>query len=83
MNEKEHPLEQVVKLLNELQPVPKGMYSLHIFHHELNCCLCRLAPKEAIKIARINSFDINNGLTVNLWSQIEAQIRIFHRKDLI
>jgi len=78
-----HPLTTVAELLNELRPAASGMYSLHAYLGNLNCCLSNLAPKDGATIAVLNSRDINDGLSRQLWDQVEARIRILIKQGVL
>ena len=75
MDPKKHPLVEVADLVNAVRPGAPGMWCLYVHHHLLDICLCQLVPKDAPVIARINSNDINTGLTGEMWRMIEAKIR--------
>jgi len=83
MDPKKHPLIEVAELLDSLRPASPGMYLLHAYHHELNCCHCPLAPKDAVQIAILTSQAINEGLTSNMWNQIEARIRTYIKQGVL
>ncbi len=83
MNPKKHPLVTIKELLDGLRPVGGGAYLLFAYHHELNCCHCNLAPKDAVKIAVINSSHINLGLTSDMWDRIEAKIRTLLKQGVL
>lgn len=83
MDPKKHPLVEVEQLLNTLRPAASGMYNLHAYLGDLNCCKCELAPKDACTIAKINSNDVNEGLTPDMWTRIEARIRIYLKQGVL
>lgn len=83
MDPRKHPLVNVADLLKSLRPASPGMYNLHAYHHNLNCCHCDLAPKDASGIAKINSTDINDGLTNEMWTRIDARIRIYLKQGVL
>lgn len=83
MDPKKHPLVEVADLLTNLRPASPGMYLLHVDHHKLCCCNANLATKDAIPIARINSDDINNGLSTKVWNKIEDKIRTLTRQGVL
>ncbi len=83
MDPKKHPLVEVKELLDILRPAGGGAYLLFAYHHKLDCCHYNLAPKDAAKIAVINSSHINLGLTSDMWNQIEARIRIYLKQGVL
>lgn len=83
MNPKKHPLVEVADLLKSLRPARPGMYRLYAYIGELNCCLCQLAPEDAASIACINSKDVNEGLTTEMWNSIDARIRIYLKQGVL
>lgn len=83
MDPKKHPLIEVKELLDTLRPARRGTYLLYAYHHELDCCLCQLAPLDAAKIAILSSRDINNGLASNIWQGVEDKIRILTKQGVL
>lgn len=83
MNPKKHPLVEVEKLMNNIRPAARGTYCLYVLHHELELSRCNLVPKDLPIIARINSADINNGLSSNLWTSIENIIRTHLKQGVL
>lgn len=83
MDPKKHPLTTVADLMNEIRPAKKGMWCLFVQYHTLDICLCQFVPKDSAIIARINSADINDGLSREMWDRIEARIRIYIKQGVL
>lgn len=83
MDPKKHPLVEVKELLDTLRPAAPGMYLLYAYRHDINCCHCNLAPKDTNQIAILTSRAINEGLTSNMWNQIEARIRTYLKQGVL